>query len=139
MLSVHKDLYRGVIASFDSRIVGQGYIRKTDGAWEGIVARTQEGKPRHQRDGHMQRAAVRTRITKSQVDLQEAFQMAYEPARLERNRATARWPVCPVLRDWYTPACEAKLARRSATVCDSLIMLTYMGRSIACHMERCRS
>lgn len=114
MLGSQDDLYRSVIASFDSGIIGQRHIRQADGAGEGVVARAQECKLRNQGDSHVQWAAIRTCITKPQVNLQEAFGVAYEPSRLEGYRAAARWPICPVLRHWCTPACKAKSAGRSA-------------------------
>lgn len=104
-------LDRRVIASLDDRVGRQWNLRQTHCAGIGVFAGTEDLERRHNGQAHVQGTAVRPIGSEAHVDVKKGCGVALEPSWLECERTACRRPICPVLCNAHTAACDRNVSQ----------------------------
>jgi len=100
-------LDRRVVARLDRHVGRQRYLRQTQGAGVGVLARSENLEGRHDRETHVAGTAVGAVSSQTHVDIEESGGVALEPARLEGDGTADGRPVRPVLCKGHPAACKS--------------------------------
>lgn len=134
MLSQLDDLYGSQIASLDTRVRREGYLRQADSARVGVISRALDGERTDHGVGHVLWAVVWAVCAEAEVDVYDGEGVASEPAWLESDCAAGSGPVCAVSGGSHAAAWETEKNGMCQSMC--IVLLIKFGLSAPHHEMR---